>query len=66
VRRGMRVCLLQFRQVMTMWGSLCCLMRTRELTPGRMKVLQCLQTCLRYWGGRCIRDAIAIFLAWSA
>jgi hypothetical protein len=61
--RGIRVCFPQFKQVIVMCGSLSCFIRTRLLTPGRMKFLQCLQTWFLYCFGNRIFAAIAIFLA---
>jgi hypothetical protein len=46
-------------------GSLECLIRVRQLMPGRMKLLQCLQIWRLYCLGRRIFAAMAIFLAVS-
>jgi hypothetical protein len=61
--RGIRVCCPQFKQVIATCGSLSCFIRTRLLTPGRMKFLQCLQTWFLYCFGNRILAAMAIFLA---
>jgi hypothetical protein len=48
-----------------MCGSLFCCSRTLQFMPGKMKLLQCLQTCLLYSiGNRTLAD-MAIFLAVS-
>lgn len=38
-------------------------MRTRQFTPGRIKLLQCLHICRLYSVGKRILAAMAIFLA---
>ena len=61
----MRVCLPHLRQVTTTWGSLLDWMRTRQFTPGGIKLLQCLQmSCLYSLGSRRF-VFMAIFLAIS-
>src|SRR3990170_2040154 len=62
---GIRVCPPHFWQVITMCGSRLCRSLTLQLTPGKMKLLQCLQICSLLSVGKRIFADIAIFLAVS-
>lgn len=59
----MRVRWPQFRQVITMWGSLRFCVRTRLFMPSKIKDLHFLQIWRLYFAGKRILAAMAIFLA---
>ena len=60
---GMRVRWPQLRHVMTMCGSLRCLVRTQQFTPGRIRFLQCLHIRRLYCFGSLSFAAMAILRA---